>query len=208
MDPFFKDNQFLITELIDKTYIDLATKYYDVKYNIEKSFNPGAKGDVVKPNSKILYNDTLAFSFLISLTPKVEEIVGKKLFPTYAFCRAYELGQRLVPHTDREACEYSITLPICGPPWPLQIKKDKKWNRIHLSPGDGLIYKGQEIQHKRTKLEEDGPNIQLHLHYVDVDGPHRSRRFDRKWPINEYAKSAPFFTMSRGSEHVSFSQHF
>lgn len=204
MHPFFKDNQYLVADLVDKAYIDLATKYFDIKYNVEKSFKPGAKGDVVRPNSKVLHNDTLAFTLLVSLTHVLEELVGKKLYPTYAFCRAYEKGQRLIPHIDRDACEYSITLPICGSPWPLQIYKDDKWKKINLSPGQGLIYKGQKIVHRRKRLEEDSTNIQLHLHYVDVNGPNASELFDHRGHIISYALSAPFFTMSRASEHVSF----
>jgi hypothetical protein len=100
---------------------------------------------------------------------KIEKIIGKKLFDTYFYDRFYFPGQRLFPHTDRNACEISVTLHISTnlkTPWPIWIKtpdtysdKTKKEiistgedRSVILEPGDGMIYKGCERPHWREAM--------------------------------------------------------
>ena len=85
------------------------------------------------------------------------------------------------------------------------IYQEKTWNEINITPGQGLIYKGQELPHRRKPLVEGGPIVQLHLHYVDAEGPHSEWKFDKGFREKAYAESTPFFTMSDRSEHISFS---
>jgi len=103
---------------------------------------------------------------------KIEEAIGKKLHNTYYYDRFYFPGQELKRHTDRDACEISVTLhigtnlPAENAQWPIWIKtpdiyKDEKRNSIleHgekrsviLMPGDGMIYKGCERPHWRDSM--------------------------------------------------------
>ena len=103
------------------------------------------------------------------IRPILEKIIGRKLYNTYYYDRFYFPGQRLDKHTDRDACEISVTVHVSTnieEQWPIWIKTpdvfkdDKKTelltkgknNGIILEPGDGVIYKGCERPHWREEL--------------------------------------------------------
>jgi len=161
---------------ISKESIALSAKYFGIKFNNIKDYKiyEGTQdGDVVEPYSPYYYNDPVAYSHLMTLHPLIEKVWKKKLLLTYVFCRLYRKGMWLVPHIDREACEYSSTLPITGGPWPIFMDGTP----VVMTPGDIATYKGLEVEHWREPL--DGPDqVQLHLHYVDANGPHKDRRGD------------------------------
>ncbi len=103
---------------------------------------------------------------------KLEEVIGRKLYNTYYYDRYYFLGQELIKHIDRDACEISVSIHISTnfptdlKDWPLKIKTpdiytDKEKNArvsvgeehsVILNPGDGLLYKGCERPHWRDPL--------------------------------------------------------
>ena len=106
-----------------------------------------------------------------TLCKKVEDIIGKKLYPTYYFDRYYFPGQELEKHTDRPSCEISVSVHISNnlpdnlKDLPLYIKTpdtytdDKKdiisvgqERSLVLNPGDGMIYKGCERPHWRNPI--------------------------------------------------------
>ena len=99
---------------------------------------------------------------------KLEKIIGKKLYNTYYYDRFYFAGQSLAIHTDRPACEISVSIHIstnledC---WPIWVKTPDTYNddksevlskgkdcAVCLNPGDGMIYKGCERPHWRDPL--------------------------------------------------------
>ena len=43
---------------------------------------------------------------------EIEKRIGRKLFNTYYYDRFYFPGQELVKHTDRDACEISVTVHV------------------------------------------------------------------------------------------------
>ena len=88
-------------------------------------------------------------------------------------------------HVDRPSCEYSATINIArkGNPWPIWVKAPNgKPVECVLEPGDGVVYKGMEVEHWRNTLAQSGTelNVQIMLHYVDVDGPHAELKFDMR----------------------------
>ena len=100
---------------------------------------------------------------------KLEKIIGKKLYNTYYYDRFYNPGQELAIHTDRPACEISVTIHVStnlNQPWSIWIKTpdiyvDNKKSKIikkgenHsaiLNPGDGMLYKGCERPHWRDPM--------------------------------------------------------
>ena len=103
----------------------------------------------------------------------VEEIVGEELLPTYAYARLYSNGDVLEKHTDRPACEVSVTIQLGRShhyAWPIYMGG----MRFDMAEGDGVIYKGCDIEHWRDKC--DGPegyySGQVFLHYVLKNGKH------------------------------------
>jgi len=100
---------------------------------------------------------------------KIEKIIGKKLYNTYYYDRFYFVGQGLAVHSDRDACEISVSVHISTnleDRWPLWIKTPdiyadtSKSKIVHpgekhgvcLKPRDGVIYKGCERPHWRDPL--------------------------------------------------------
>lgn len=117
------------------------------------------------------------------LQPTIESIVQKSLIPTYSFGRIYYQNAVMKKHIDRPACEYSITLnaSIDKNPWPIWIKNLEGIDiPIDLFPGDGLIYKGQNISHWRNPYIEGGEQVQFFLHYVDSSGPYVDWKYDKR----------------------------
>lgn len=127
----------------------------------------------------------------------IELVIGRKLYNTYYYDRFYFPGQELKKHTDRAACEISVTIHVgtnIKESWPIWIKtpdifedsSKKKLlatgeNRfVHLEAGDGMIYKGCERPHWRdpmpglveSKLNKDLSLYyhQIFFHYVLQDG--------------------------------------
>ena len=103
---------------------------------------------------------------------KLEKAIGRELYNTYYYDRFYFDHQELTPHTDRDACEISVSvhvstnLPEPHSQWPLYIKTpDTYTDKTHretlvpgenrsvvLGPGDGMIYKGCERPHWRGPM--------------------------------------------------------
>ena len=109
------------------------------------------------------------------LTDKMSKLTKKTLIPTYAYSRIYIKGAELKPHKDRYSCEYSITINIAkSHNWPIYMNKKS----IELEPGDGVLYKGCEIEHSR-KIFSGDEYIQVFLHYVDANGPYKDHKYDK-----------------------------
>ena len=125
----------------------------------------------------------------------LERIIGRKLYNTYYYDRFYFPGQELKKHTDRPACEISVSIHVSTnikESWPIWIKtpdtfEDKTMkiangeNRfVHLEAGDGMVYKGCERPHWRdpmpglleSKINKDESLYyhQIFFHYVLQDG--------------------------------------
>jgi len=123
---------------------------------------------------------------LDTLCPLVQRSTGLSLFPTYSYMRVYKYGDVLKAHTDRPACEVSLSLALgcdAGQPWPIYIDVPEGAKRIVLEPGDAVLYRGIECMHWREAL--DGSYAaQVFLHYVDQAGPHAAHKFDGRTHLN------------------------
>ena len=135
-------------------------------------------GDNLVPNSFSAYALPETEQLLLDLTEKVSRIVGKELYPTYSYCRMYYTGASMRSHTDRAACEISMSLSLSGDPWPLWFMLDKP-TPVSLKLGDAVLYHGLELEHWREEYTGTGCT-QVFLHWVDVNGPHSDWKYDRR----------------------------
>ncbi len=71
--------------------------------NLKQSETEGVERALEAPS------DTLMENILLSLTPRLEEITGLALYPTYSFVRLYHTGDKLHSHRDRYSCEVSVS---------------------------------------------------------------------------------------------------
>ena len=116
------------------------------------------------------------------LMPKISEITGCKLYPTYSYARVYLRGAVLSKHVDRPSCEISTSLAIShsGPRiWPIFIETNGGTVGIELEPGDALVYSGIYIPHWREEFDGDH-QIQVFLHYIREDGQYKEFKFDKR----------------------------
>jgi len=123
-----------------------------------------------------LYSSPTTDAIIIYLKKKVEEETGKQLSPTYSFARQYYLENIMDRHTDRDACEYSVTLNLWNEkePYPIYVRNLQGYDaEVYLEPGDAVIYKGCEVDHWRD-INRHGRMVQVFLHYVDKNGPFAS----------------------------------
>lgn len=151
-------------------------------------------GDEQCPKSKLsIRNQPYLDVLLEKAWPFVEQLVGEELIPTYAYARLYSNGDELEKHTDREACEVSMTVQLGKShhySWPIFMSG----KRYDLGEGEGVIYSGCDTEHWRNVC--DGPDGyysgQVFLHYVRKNGPFADwagdKRFD-KLPYVQFRNS-------------------
>lgn len=144
------------------------------------------QGDEQAPNSYSAYNYMPFLELLCEKTPEVSLAIGETVLPTYAYSRVYKNGSELLRHTDRDACEISLTLHLHGDSsWPIWIETPSGENRcVDLSPGDAMVYLGKIAPHWRDVYEGEYYS-QVFLHYVRSQGDCSYAYFDK---LNERTK--------------------
>jgi hypothetical protein len=134
---------------------------------------------------------------LWGLTPRVAEVAGCELLPTYAYFRIYQQGDVCRVHSDREACEHSLSLTVeLGDhiPWALSIEKRwlerpiasvdpdfgvEEFASLPMKAGDAVMYRGVNHRHGRLEPNPNSWSAHLFLHWVEANGPYAAHAFDR-----------------------------
>ena len=146
------------------------------------------------------YNITVYKPLHFLIQKEVEKKLGIDLLPTYFYDRFYYVDQQLFRHSDRFACEISVTLQIStnsDKPWPIWFERpDGSETYSLMENGDAVIYKGCEREHWRDPLEsrygkwrnmwrkfrgkeDDTYHHQIFFHYVNAQGPFVHHANDR-----------------------------
>jgi hypothetical protein len=133
-------------------------------------------GDSQVARRHVAHNEGVARYFHCQLTHAVSDITRTMVRPSYSYLAAYESGSTLDRHTDREQCEYSITMcidaspePEAQVPWPIQLDIPEGALRIWQHVGDSLLYRGRYLPHYRDTLADGYTSTSLLLHYVDYN---------------------------------------
>lgn len=111
----------------------------------------------------------------------LQRYLNTSLLPTYWFCTQYYNKSYMAAHTDREACEISVSLNISQDvPWALRVRdKTGKRHALETPPGDGVLYAGIESEHWRTPYK-GRRYTQLFLHYVKRNGNYSDQANDQR----------------------------
>jgi hypothetical protein len=185
LNDFFNENGYVIvkdfisTDILQSHYHYLLDMYKEGKMSVDKNQVVG----------NLTLRDDIVFDTLLSkMRPLISKVVDKELWPTYAFTRLYRNGEKLKKHTDRESCEYSISLTLGFSNgrgiWPIYLKnKEGKTIKTKLEIGEALIYTGRDLPHWRKKFKGDH-YVQTFLHYVDSEGPYKEWVFDKRQGLN------------------------
>ena len=173
MNKEFEENGYKLIEL-NLGYEDLMVKTFEECVRAYK-FQPGlTQNDVVSCKSIDIYMEYLtSIIHREYLTSIIEKETDLKLIPTYCYVRKYFQGSILGSHTDRDACEISLTYCISGPEWEINMGG----NTVITKIGNAVIYKGCEILHGRSK-PSSGEVIQVFSHWVISDGAKSNIAYD------------------------------
>ena len=115
------------------------------------------------------------------LTSIIEKEIDLRLIPTFCHTRKYFKGSILTSHTDRDSCEIVLTYCISGPEWEINMGDDTLITKI----GNGVVYKGCEILHSRSKPSSDDV-IQVMNCWVISDGTRSSSAYDLDGPFGSH----------------------
>lgn len=151
-------------------------------YSLNYAKSEDAKSDAFVPGTPAGYGHPCMERVLQQLLPAIEAATGRALFPTYSYFRVYRKGDLLRRHVDRPACEISFSLCLGYQgvdDWPLWLNGPTGTSAASLRPGDGVVYKGVELEHWREPFTGEAA-AQVFLHYVDQKGPHAEWRFDKR----------------------------
>jgi hypothetical protein len=143
------------------------------------------------------------YGFHWGMTSRLCDVIGKRLAPSYCFFRAYQQGDRCTVHSDRPACDHSVSLALGYADdivWPIEVGRRRRpleeantmkiaddfgseeYASIELNPGDALLYKGVNHRHGRITPNPNRWSAHLFLHWVDLDGPFAEWAFDKRPP--------------------------
>lgn len=134
-------------------------------------------------------------SFLWGLTPTMCAVTRRALLPTYSYFRVYREGDVCRVHSDRTACEHSLSLTLAysdGKPWAFEIGRarieqaqsiaddfaESDVSSIVMQPGDAVLYQGVHYRHGRVSPNPNRWSAHMFLHWVDSAGPYRDQAFD------------------------------
>ena len=133
-------------------------------------------GDGQSPLRYVSYNDPVGQFFHQQLTASMSAFAGEPLKPSYVYLASYQSGAVLEKHTDREQCDFSVTLcldyapePRNATPWPLQLHKKSGTVKVFQAIGDALLYRGCQLPHSREMLPEGHSSTSIFFHYVRQD---------------------------------------
>jgi hypothetical protein len=134
------------------------------------------KRDPQCPQRLVAHNERVARFFHHQLTRVVSAVAGEPVKPSYVYLASYQAGAELAKHTDREQCEFSISLcldfspePKRVTPWPLCLDTPQGKVEIHQALGDGLFYRGSRVPHYREALGDGFTSTSIFFHYVPAN---------------------------------------
>jgi hypothetical protein len=130
-------------------------------------------GDEQSPRRYTFHNESVARFFHHQITNAVSAIVGEALKPSYVYLASYLSGAELKKHTDRQQCEFSVTLcldfspePQLATSWPICLDTAEGTVTVYQALGDGLVYRGTKVPHYRGVLAEGYTSTSIFFHYV------------------------------------------
>jgi len=130
-------------------------------------------GDEQSSRRYVAHNEPVARYFHHQIANAVSAIVEEPVKPSYVYLASYLSGAELKKHTDRQQCEFSVTLSLDFSPepematsWPLRLDTGEGTVTVHQALGDGLVYRGPKVPHYRDVLGEGYTSTSIFFHYV------------------------------------------
>ena len=132
-------------------------------------------GDEQTAQRFVSYDEPVTQFVHRQLTRIISDITRRVVTPSYNYLAFYQGGAVLDPHTDRDECEYTLSLCIDATPdphtygaWPLQVMTYEGALAITQGIGDGLLFRGRELPHWRDRLPDGYTASSILFHFVDA----------------------------------------
>jgi hypothetical protein len=133
-------------------------------------------GDEQSARRYAAHNESVARFFHYQIANAVGAIVGEPVKPSYVYLASYLSGAELKKHTDREQCEFSVTLcldfspePELATSWPIHLDTNGGTVTVYQALGDGLAYRGPKMPHYRKALGKGHTSTSIFFHYVPAN---------------------------------------
>jgi len=133
-------------------------------------------GDQRRRGAPLLYDEPLLTFLGGQLAPVVSRVTGGRARSTFTYVRVYDHGAILGRHRDQPSCRWNVDLVVGGEPaparrtaWPLWIDGRRGPEPVRLGLGDGVLYRGDRLQHWRHRQRRGRTTMLASLHY----GPRR-----------------------------------
>jgi hypothetical protein len=167
---FRKSRYLFVKRILPQPLLEYLKVYYAILLANHRLYS-----DSQCPSSLSLEGDPALDAVLEWIRPEVSRLVGVDLAPTFSYTRQYAKGAVLDRHTDRSACEISVTTSIqipkgAGPSVMFLKPPRSEETKVEMFEGDGCVYAGTEVEHWRERFRVGG-YIQLFLHFVSKCGP-------------------------------------
>lgn len=164
MDPLEKNKYKYVKNMLSLDIVDFLSTWSIQNFKITPDPQAPMSFSVHSDDSQI-YSHVLHY-----LKPIMEKETGLNLKPTYSYNRVYVGGSSLEKHKDRGECEISASICLKyhyedkNYKWPLYMQDTP----IIIKEGDGVIYKGCEIEHWRPVFNQPQKcwHHQLFIHYL------------------------------------------
>jgi len=171
--PTFREKDYLpLGKLIHPFNLAALRRYY--RYAIRRGRL--WLGDGQSGRRYVAHNEPVLRYFHHQIAPAVSALVGEPVKPSYVYLASYLSGAELKKHTDREQCEFSVTLcldfspePVGATSWPLHLETPQGTVTVYQGLGDGLIYRGTKVPHYRSVLRAGYTSTSIFFHYVPAD---------------------------------------
>jgi prolyl 4-hydroxylase len=171
----------------NNAFTDEATEFFREYFRKHIADGSYVLGD---RQSKLRYkgnDESLSRLLHYELLPLIEHVTKKKLRPTYTYMAGYTKGGDLPAHTDREDCQYTVSVVLDKPDgvsWPIyfdpvkqkgknkgRVKTvSKKEDCISCDTGAGgfMMFNGEDHAHFREPLEHEFYTVLL-CHYRRIE---------------------------------------
>ncbi len=148
------------------------------------------------PLSQWVYGDDCFAEVHQFFCEQLSSLFGIELVATFNAVRLYSQNATLPKHIDREACEFSLSIPIDyqgDEVWPIYLSEEKQAKQGHavsLKIGDGVMLQGAKVYHWRKPLKNQW-QIQAFFFFVDAAGDFKAQAGDiiERYPENQSKSS-------------------
>lgn len=171
MAPLFERGFLQLSGLLPQYQIGALRRYY--RYHTR--MGTFALGDEQTPGRFVAYDEPTTKYVHQQLARTISDLARRVVVPSYNYLAFYQGGAVLDPHTDREACEYTVSLCIDATPdphtygaWPLGLITPDGPVSVVQDIGEALLFRGRSMSHWRDRLPEGYTSSSVLFHFVDA----------------------------------------